>query len=89
MKNFPNGFDMWQETHFEMVSFICLTLQREGAVDCPLKLFRNRHGSAEVMGLARQMTDAFEEQYQDYFWDGEWYDTLETFQLDYIKNLQV
>lgn len=76
-KKFPNGFDCWQETHYEIVAaFYSYT-------DSPvLESLEQHKGRGGMYEFAEELTDEFENLHKDKNWDGEFYDELETF----IKN---
>lgn len=60
VKEFPNGFDSWQETHAE----ICIELgSRIEPAEDGVELSRY-----EVCELAEKLTDQFEKKYKDIVW---------------------
>jgi hypothetical protein len=83
-KQFPNGFDSWQETHYEVVSEItriALTDVRQGLV----YETRDTQGVTGWYSLATQLTDEFEKLNAGREWDGEFFEEI----LDFLttKNL--
>jgi hypothetical protein len=80
-KDFPNGFDAWQETHFEVVSFIN---DHEHALVIKKKVTEEGHGG--LWNLAEDLTDEFELKYRGHRWgektNESWYDTLDKFLED-------
>ena len=75
-KNFPNGFASWQETHFEVVSYIIRMSDDGGTID----FVNNMGGIGAIYELAEEWTDEFEETYQDRDdWEGEWFSIIEDF----------
>lgn len=90
MKNFPNGFDMWQETHFEMVKYICLVHMKEDLAEYPDAMDRERWWHIDLVILANDMADAFERQHEgccrDGYYHGDYTEDIKNFQLGYIKN---
>jgi hypothetical protein len=78
-KNFPNGFDSWIETHFEIVSYITTEISKD---KFDSKLVETRHeeqGKCGMYGLAEELTDEFEELNKGREWDGEFFDEIEKF----------
>lgn len=75
---FPNGFDDWQETHFEVVKHLIHTEDNEGSM-CYEE--RAKGGWGAVYLLAKALTDEFETIYKGTVWgeELEWFDTLEMF----------
>ena len=81
-KKFPNGFNDWQETHFEMVSAITLELESiepKGAV----KLRHGAKGLGGLYTLAKELTDKFEAMHEGKEWgiddDTQYYDAISEF----------
>lgn len=63
---FPNGFDSWQKTHFEVVEALCYL--RDIEEDKQPKGFAellNRSATEELYKLARRLTDKFEHENVD------------------------
>lgn len=84
-KRFPNGFASWQETHYEVVSFMALELQRDFV---RLKVLLKRHeaqGTGGMYELAEELTDKFEKMNKDRFWDGEFFDEIENFLIEELS----
>ncbi len=82
MKHFPNGFDSWMETHYEMVQAITLKLSDEDLEeDSALYERLEEEGTAGMYTLSEELTDAFEEEYEGAEWGEklDYYDTLENF----------
>ena len=77
-KEFPNGFESWHETHFEVVSFITLQYEREPTCSKVAELF-DRYGTVYVMELAAQLTEEFELLNKGREWDGEFFEEIESF----------
>lgn len=74
-KNFPNGFTAWQETHFEVVSFISLNRDENFKLE---EIVANQ-GTGGLYELAEQLTDEFEKLNENMEWDGEFFDAIELF----------
>lgn len=85
---FPNGFTSWQETHYEVVSFLTLSLDRE---DDPfyeiVSKIVEEWGVAYLKEYASNMTDKFEKLHYNRNWDGEFFEELESFMLQELKKL--
>jgi hypothetical protein len=82
MKHFPNGFDSWMETHYEVVQAITLKLSDEDMEeDSALYELLEEEGTAGMYMLSEELTDAFEEEYEGAEWGEklDYYDTLENF----------
>lgn len=68
MKEFPNGFASWQETHYEIVSAI----EYEQRKDNPQGVVLERHesqGHGGLYELAEELTDEFENKYNSEHWE--------------------
>ena len=82
MKHFPNGFECWMETHYEMVQAITLKLCDEDMEeDSALYERLEEEGTAGMYALSEELTDAFEKEYEGAVWgaDFDYYETLENF----------
>jgi hypothetical protein len=82
MKEFPNGFAAWQETHYEVVAAITNEiaddLNSEFREDLVHKTLReNGHGG--LYELAEELTDEFELLIKGREWDGEFFEEIERF----------
>ena len=73
----------WIETHYEVVSFITQMLLNEN------KDVINKHasefGTGGMYELAEQWTDEFEAIHINTFWDGEFFDEIESFLIEKNK----
>lgn len=77
-KNFPNGFESWQETHFEVVQAITI----EHSKHEPQGVVNERHkaqGHGGLYELAEELTDEFEALNEGRVWDGEFFDEIDSF----------
>jgi hypothetical protein len=75
IKNFPNGFACWQETHYEIVSLV----ERELSKDNPSGVIGHiyeRQGIGGMYELAEDWTDEFEQNNQGREWDGDFPDEI-------------
>ena len=77
-KDFPNGFESWHETHFEVVSFITLQYERD-SVTSKVAEINDRYGSGGMYELAKELTDEFELLNKGREWDGEFFEEIESF----------
>jgi hypothetical protein len=78
---FVNGFESWQETHFEVVQVICEEISR----DEPRGVVKERHeaqGRGGLYELANELTNEFEELNNGREWDGEFFDEIEKFLIE-------
>jgi hypothetical protein len=79
-KVFPNGFESWHETHFEIVTAIQAFLVDDEAFWPPvIQAVQNMEGIGGMYELARDLTDKFENQNAGKNWDGEYFDTIQEF----------
>lgn len=75
---FPNGFESWRETYFEVVSAI----RDEWRKDFPqgkVKEYHSQEGTCALYNLAEELTNKFEELNAGREWDGEFFDEIEEF----------
>lgn len=80
-KNFPNGFTSWQETHYEVVQAITLIWTQ----DEPYGIVAQADGHGGLYQLAEELTDAFEQEHEEYEWNGEFFDTIEAWLDEKLK----
>lgn len=64
-KMFPNGFDSWQETHFEVVKGIANSEDTPGSTAHQVIEFI---GTGGLYDLAKELTNKFENTYVDIDW---------------------
>jgi hypothetical protein len=74
-KKFPNGFNSWQETHFEIVEAI---IKNEESSE-RIKKINSESGRGGLYELAEELTDKLEKKYEHHLWDGDFFDCVETF----------
>lgn len=83
MKTFPNGFESWQETHYEVVAAITTELisyyPHDNSNHGLLRATLQEKGHGGLYELANDLTDEFENLHQGREWDGEFFDEIETF----------
>ena len=77
-KTFPNGFDNWQETHFEIVTEINLQIIENRPCKRIYETLENV-GHGGLYELAKELTDKFEEKHKGVEWDGDWFETVQDF----------
>lgn len=75
---FPNGFDSWQETHYEMVRYC---LENEDNEDSFAHRHNDKYGRGGMYELARELTFKFEHENKGIVWgiDKEYDETLDLF----------
>lgn len=78
-KLFPNGFDSWHETHFEIVTEINLQIIENR--ECKrISEINDEFGRGGLFDLAKELTDKFEETYVDCDWNnGDWFEAIQDF----------
>ena len=72
---FPNGFDSWQETHFEIVSYLSNTSSK------PISVAYEHYeygGTTALYRLAKLWTDEFEQEYKGRIWDGDFFNVIQS-----------
>ena len=83
-KEFPNGFESWHETHFEVVSFITLQYERDSLTSKVAEI-HGRLGSGGLYELAEFLTNEFELLNEGRVWDGEFFEEIESFLMQKLK----
>lgn len=81
MKNFPNGFTSWIETHHEVVAYITRQLELNDYMTSGT-IVRNSYesnGTGGLYELAEDWTNEFETVNKDRDWDGDFFDEIEIF----------
>lgn len=76
LNKFPNGFNSWIETHFEIVEHLTLTSEDEDSIGYKR---REEQGLGGVYELAEELTDEFEQANAGVLWDGEFLDAIASF----------
>lgn len=74
VEQFPNGFDAWHETHFEIVSYLNRTVDQDGTF---ANSTMHTQGTGGLYTVAESLTNEFERQHKGREWDGDFFDTLE------------
>lgn len=62
---FPNGFDCWQETHFEISRAIA---QQENVLGSKVQEHAESWGTGGLYDLAKELTDKFEKMHEGKAW---------------------
>ena len=92
-QEFPNGFESWQETHFEIVDYLITTIiNHENDVHNTNeyvfgneKSYKQIINIAETQGrgglydLAKELTFEFENKFLNREWDGEFFEEINDF----------
>lgn len=83
---FPNGFEDWHETHFEVVKAITAiseSLEPHGAVEKR----QDEQGFGGLYLLAAELTNEFDNQYKGTVWgeELEYFETIEKFLDEKLK----
>lgn len=79
MVYFINGFNSWQETHFEIVSTITYVLIKEPLSMAKLDDILIKYDVSNLYDLAKNLTDDFELLNRGRRWDGEFLEEVEKF----------
>lgn len=79
MKEFPNGFGSWQETHYEIVAAITYEIAHDDINDNLIYKTLRENGHGGLYELAEDLTDEFELLNKDREWDGEFFEEIERF----------
>ena len=77
-KRFPNGFESWCKTYYEIVNFLIFTSK----VAKPCK----QYSTEEMYELVRELTDEFETLNKGREWNGEFFKEIESFLIKKIDN---
>jgi hypothetical protein len=88
MKEFPNGFASWQETHYEVVTAITNELSYDHYSEFREDLIHNtlrEKGRGGLYELAEELTDEFELLNKGHEWDGEFFEEIERFLNEKFK----
>jgi hypothetical protein len=83
---FPNGFQSWQETHFEIVQAITIEWMKtepQGKV----KEMHDAQGHCGLYELAEMLTNTFERHHAKTYWGVEldWFDEINSFIKLHLK----
>lgn len=75
-----NGNASYLETFYEVVSYMTYYPESEG-----VKEVQERYGTGGLYELAEELADQFEEDNKDREWDGEFFDEIEDFLNNELK----
>ena len=81
-KEFPNGFQSWMETFYEIVEYISLRIHDDLDNPCMPIFIKDRYEAQGTVGmyeLAEKLTDEFEKLNEGRDWDGEFFDEIMKF----------
>ena len=84
--DFPNGFESWQRTHFEVVEALCYMRDLED--DKKVKSFSewvDRSATEEMYNLALRLTNQYEEQTKGKKREQSLFDEIEAFVIKEVK----
>lgn len=83
---FPNGFDSWQKTHFEVVEALCYLRDiEEPSRNKSFTEMLNRSATEALYQLARELTDKFEETTKGQPRDRTLFEEIEEFVAEEVK----
>jgi hypothetical protein len=77
-KRFPNGFESWCKTYYEIVDFLIFTSK--------VVRFYKQNGTGRMYELAREFTDKFETLNKGREWNREFFEEIESFLMKKINN---
>ncbi|MEE6186791.1 hypothetical protein PIECOFPK_01620 [Mycovorax composti] len=84
---FPNGFESWQKTHFEVVEALCyLRDLEEGKQSKAFEEMLNRSATDDLYQLAVDLTDKFERECVDR--KSNLFDLIEEFVSEEVKKVK-
>ena len=86
--DFPNGFESWQKTHFEVVEVLCFMrdLEEEKQPKSFSELI-DRTASEGMYNLALQLTNKYEEQTKGKKREQSLFDEIENFVWTEVRSL--
>ena len=86
--NFPNGFESWQNTHFEVVEVLCFIRDlEEGEQPKSFAEMVDRSATQEMYNLALTLTNKYEEEHQGKKRDRSLFDEIEEFVWKEVKKM--
>ena len=86
--DFPNGFESWQKTHFEVVEVLCFIRDLEvGKVPKSFAELVDQTATEELYNLALNLTNKFEEQTKGQKRERSLFDEIEDFVWSEVKKL--
>ena len=86
--DFPNGFESWQKTHFEVVEVLCFMRDlEEGKKPKNFTEYLDRSATREMYDLALSLTNKYEEQTQGKTRERSLFDEIEEFVWSEVKRM--
>jgi hypothetical protein len=86
--DFPNGFESWQKTHFEVVEVLCYMRDlEEGNKPKKFTEYLDRSATKEMYELALNLTNQYEEQTKGKVRERSLFDEIEEFVWSEVKHL--
>ncbi|MGZ5253780.1 MAG: hypothetical protein ACXWV4_05405 [Flavitalea sp.] len=86
--DFPNGFESWQKTHFEVVEALChLRDLEEDKQPKSFTEYLDRSATQELYNLAITLTNKFEEQGLGQKRERSLFDEIEEFVWNEVKSI--
>lgn len=77
-KHFPNGFDSWSETYFEIVCIVSSHLVNSEP-NHRIEFIHNMSGRRGIQEYAEILTDEFEALNEGRIWTDDYLDAIDTF----------
>lgn len=86
--DFPNGFESWQKTHFEVVEVLCYMRDlEEGKQPKSFAEYVDRSATTELYHLALDLTNKYEEQTTGKKIERSLFDEIEEFVWHEVKSI--
>ena len=86
--DFPNGFESWQRTHFEVVEVLCyIRGLEEGKAPKNFEEFVDQSATDEMYNLALNLTNKYEAQTKDKKRERSLFDEIEDFVWHEVKSM--
>ena len=83
---FPNGFESWQRTHFEVVeALVYLRSFENDKTPKPFSQLADKSATPELCQLALELTNKFEDQHKGKPLDRSLFDEIEDFVWEEVK----
>lgn len=86
--DFPNGFESWQRTHFEVVEVLCYIRDlEEGKAPKNFEEFVDQSATDEMYNLALDLTNKYEAQTKGKKRERSLFDEIEDFVWSEVKSM--